>query len=1378
MTSIETGPFNSMAALRAANVQLGELRRSQGGDAAFVAAVHVFLARGSTTGALLAEEDERWSAQGLLDYWAAALERTGGLTPEATLAEFDPLMAPALPDEACPYLGLDAFDEANAALFFGRRRVVADLVERLHAHRLLAVVGPSGSGKSSLVRAGLLPALRADGVPGSAGWHILPPMVPGSNPVTALDRVLGAESGDRLPILDPRSPLPDPVLLIIDQFEETFTLCTDEARRAAFLARLVALVTGAGAAHRVVLTMRSDFEPFIARAEALHPLYEVGKVTLPPLTASELRETIERPAEQVGLKFESGLVDSLMGDILGEPAALPLLQYSLLKLWETRERNRATMAAYRKVSGGRLALARGADAAYAALIPEEQMTARRILLRLVRPGEGLEITSNRVRRSELNRGGEDPGRVARVMEKLVEARLLRLTSGDTADDTQVEVAHEALVRNWPTLVEWLEDERIALRQRQRLSAAAEQWQRMGRDPSALLAGRLLEDARQYDDLSESEREFVAASQSTADATRLRDIRAARQLRWLSIGMGIAALTALIFAIVALQLYAEANTNAVVADDQRGTAVANGQLADNQRGTAVANGQLAGDQQATAVASQMLAQTARANTEQQREAVHLAFQSQSQIHDAPESSLLLAYEGVKRDSNVVTRQSLLDALAVSVWAPLVLSGHTGFVHVIAFSPNGQFMATGGDDTTARIWDTSGHLVATLVGHTALLGSIAFDSDSQRIVTASNDNTARVWDLKGNELFRLSGHQRAVAQAAFSPDGSQIVTASWDTTIRLWHLVDQTSLVLTGHKAPVLSATFSSDGKYVLTTSIDRTARIWNSSGRLITSLGPHNDEVVDAAFSPDGQRIVTASKDGYARIWNMEGKLIASLRGHAGIVNSAQFSPDGQRVLTCSDDATARLWDLNGNELVIFSGHTREVRHARFSTNGRRVLTASLDGTARLWDLQGQQLATLSGHTAGVIDARFDLQDRHILTASDDQTARFWSLTGQELGTLGEHRLGVMDVSVNPDGDRILTASWDGTARLWSSNGEAIAEFRGHTGGVTGAMFTPARDQVLTVSDDGTARLWDFTGKPLHVFVGHQGGIIAATFSPDGQKLVTVSFDRTARIWALSGDLIAVLRHKATVVSAVFSADGQHILTAAQDGNARIWDLSGKELGSRLQNPDGTDVVSALFSPDGQLVLTSSRAGMAYLWDVSGHLIHTLNGHSGPVSAIFSPDGQTILTVSWDRTARLWDLKGVPRAVLVGHNGVIVSGVFSPDGQTILTASWDHTARLWNYSGDLLATFSGHRDRVVRAIFSPDGKRVLTASWDGTAHQYSTDVNHAVDTVACQIGRALTPEEIARFQVPTPLAFDFAKRQCPPVYSWQAQPNPVTPTPAR
>ena len=1078
MTTPEGGPFSSMTALRVANTQLGELRRSQGEGPALVAAVQTFLARGSATGALLAEEDDRWSAQGLLDYWAAALERAGTLAPEATLAEFDPLLAPELPESACPYLGLDAFDEANAALFFGRRRVVAELVERLRDHRLLVVVGPSGSGKSSLVRAGLLPALRADGVPGSAGWQILPPLVPGSDPGAALDRALGTGTGDRGQGTGDRatggrgdgsrSLIPAPHLLLIDQFEETFTLCTDEARRAEFLARLVALATDAGAAHRVVLTMRSDFEPFIARAEALQPLYEAGKVTLPPLTAGELRETIERPAEQVGLKFEAGLVDALLGDILGEPAALPLLQYSLLKLWEARERNRVTLAAYKKVGGGRLALARGADAAYAALIPEEQVTARRILLRLVRPGEGLEITSNRVRRSELDRGGEDPGRVARVLAKLVDARLLRLTPGDTPDDTQVEVAHEALVRNWPTLVEWLEDERIALRQRQRLSAAAEQWQRLSHDPGALWQGRLLEEARQYDDLSAPEQTFVDASAAAEAARARRAARTSWLIRALLVITTIASVVATVLAVQAIQAREEISRQRTVVDSQR-----------------------------------------------------LAFAAKTQFRDNAETGLFLAYEANARDDNAVTGQSLRDGIDAVPWQPTALSGHTALVWRAVFSPDGQRILTASLDNTARLWDASGQPLATLSGHTALIWSAVFSPDGQRILTASLDNTARLWDASAQPLATLTGH----------------------------------------------------------------TAQVYS------------------AVFSPDGQRILTASADNMARLWDTTGQPLATLKGDMARVWSAVFSPDGQRILTASDNKTAQLWDTTGQSLATFKGHTDAVRSAVFSPDGQRILTASADNTARLWDATGKLLVTL----------------------------------------------------------------------------------KGHGGAVYSAVFSPDGQHILTASGDNTARLWDATGKLLVTLTGH-----------------------TARVW-----------------SAVFSPDGQRILTASDDGTAR-------------------------------------------LWDTTGQFLTILKGHASVVySAVFSPDGQRILTASGDNTARLWNAAtGQPFTVLTGHSSTVNSAEFSPDGQRILTASADNTAWLWDATGQILATLKGHTSYVYTAVFSPDGTRILTASWDGTARQYLVHSEDLRRAAACRVGRGLTEEEVARFQVPTPLAFDFATRQCPPVYSWE------------
>jgi hypothetical protein len=499
-----------------------------------LAEASAFVERGAASGALLDADGDRRAAQGLLDFWSNLLYRSGHAPGDATLADFDPELAPALDDTLCPYLGLDAFREDNAALFFGRQRLVAKLVAQLGERRLVAVVGPSGSGKSSLARAGLIPALKAGALPGSAAWQYLGSTVPSSDPLASLARLLVASAGgEPAQELGALKQNPEhlasrlgaggaPALLVVDQFEEVFTLCDDEGARWAFIGNLLGAVSAPGAQSKVVLTMRSDFEAFVARVPELHTAFEQGRVQVMPLSAGELREAIEQPAARIGLKFEAGLVDQLQADILGEPAALPLLQFTLLKLWERRERNRISLDAYQKVGGGRLALARSADAFYDALIPEEQVTARRILLRMVRPGEGLEVTSSRVRRATLYRGGEDPSRVDRVLEKLIVARLVRLTEGDVPEDAQVEVAHEALVRNWPTLVAWLEEDRETLRRRQCLTSAAAQWEALGQNPGALLRGAPLDEVLRYHDLSDREAAFAQASQAAIKAEQERE----------------------------------------------------------------------------------------------------------------------------------------------------------------------------------------------------------------------------------------------------------------------------------------------------------------------------------------------------------------------------------------------------------------------------------------------------------------------------------------------------------------------------------------------------------------------------------------------------------------------------------------------------------------------------------------------------------------------------------------------------------------------------------------------------------------------------------------------------------------------------------------
>ncbi len=461
--------FPSLSSLRSAHSELLKRHRESGSTTELLAEMEEFIYRGRATGALLDADEDRWASQSLLDYWSAILYRAGREPPDATLAEFDSALAPELNDARCPYLGLEAFREEKSNLFYGRQRLLEKLVNHLKQNRLLAVVGSSGSGKSSVVLGGLLPKLKVGALPGSQNWHYYSPMVPGVNPLENLARLTQPRDVNATEWLqqqvesfqkDPNhlSKLSNefgdsPSVLVVDQFEEAFTLCRDNSVRQAFIDNLIGLIQSPGVRHTVILTMRTDFESQVARVPVFKDLFEQAQVRVTALDASELREAIEKPAELVGLKFEEGLVEALLQDVLGEPAALPLLQFTLLKLWDNRERNRVTWETYKRLGGGRQALARSADEFYEQLIPEEQVTVKRILLRMVRPTEGLEVTSNRIQRKTLYQAGEARDRVDRVLDKLIQARLIRLTEGDTPDDAQVEVAHEALVRNWPRLVE-------------------------------------------------------------------------------------------------------------------------------------------------------------------------------------------------------------------------------------------------------------------------------------------------------------------------------------------------------------------------------------------------------------------------------------------------------------------------------------------------------------------------------------------------------------------------------------------------------------------------------------------------------------------------------------------------------------------------------------------------------------------------------------------------------------------------------------------------------------------------------------------------------------------------------------------------------------
>ncbi|HEU4411145.1 MAG TPA: protein kinase, partial [Polyangiaceae bacterium] len=1135
----------------------------------------------------------------------------------------------ALAEGANPFPGLSAFQEADAGRFFGRDAEIAGAVRMLRHQPLVAVVGASGAGKSSFVRAGVIPALKRSG----ERWEAFV-LRPGRRPLLALGEVWARASeappggegasapGGSEPTERATTLREEPgalgaalrarcrrghgrALLFVDQFEELYTLGAGPAERAAFLACLEGVADDASSPLRVVVALRADFFDRLVDERTLLGEVTRGLWALAPLGRAGLREALERPVEAAGYRFENeALVGTMLDALEGTRSPLPLLQFVAAELWEGRDRDQQllTEASYERLGGVAGALSAHADAVLGRLPLREQRLCRAVLVRLVTP----EKTRALVGLDELRQLGPE-GEVEPVVQHLVEARLLAIDSGLERDGATVELVHESLIERWPEFGAWLEASAQDAHFLARLRAAAQPWQASGeaegllwREGAALEARAWL--ARRGAEpggvgLGEREERYVRAVVALLERAQRRKRRALASV--------LATLSAIALAVSAL---------AVRADRE-------------------------------AVRASREAARAEARSVQARNATRLAV-ARERLPDDPTAALALVREleppEVPRGWADVARVALQSGVS------RVVLPHPDGVWRAAFSPDGKRLVTASSDGTLRVWaaDGAGEPLV-LRGHEGSVWSAAFSPDGKRLVTASRDKTVRVWNADGaDELVVLRGHERGVWSAAFSPDGKQIVSASSDKTVRVWAADGAGEpLVLRGHEDRVMSAAFSPDGKQIVSASADRTVRVWNAdgAGEPIVRRG-HEGVVWSAAFSPDGRRLVTASDDKTVRVWaaNGAGEPIV-LRGHEGQVSSAAFSPDGRRLVTASNDKTARIWNADGaGDPLVLRGHDGEVRSAAFSPDGRRLVTASWDRTVRVWGADGaDEPLVVRGHESEVSSAAF-----------------------------------------SPDGRRLVTSSWDKTVRVWAADGagEPIV-LRGHEGPITSAAFSPDGRRLLTASRDRTARVWnaDGAGEPL-VLWGHEDQVLSAAFSPDGRRLVTASLDKTARIWRAdgAGEPLVVRGHESEVSSAAFSPDGQHLVTASWDRTVRVWAADGAGELAVLRGHERL-VSSAAFSPDGKRLVTASWDKTVRVWnaDGAGEPI-VLRGHEGPVtSAAFSPDGRRLVTASWDKTVRVWAADGAGEPIVLrGHEGHVNWAAFSPDGQRLVSASEDHTVRVW------------------------------------------------------------------------------------------------------
>ncbi|HEX5746634.1 MAG TPA: hypothetical protein VFZ09_10335 [Archangium sp.] len=653
-------------------------------------------------------------------------------------------------------------------------------------------------------------------------------------------------------------------------------------------------------------------------------------------------------------------------------------------------------------------------------------------------------------------------------------------------------------------------------------------------------------------------------------------------------------------------------------------------------------------------------------------------------------------------------------------PVVLEVHEGTVRSVAFSPDGQHVVTASSDGTARVWRADGMDVpVALTGHEAGVTSATFSPAGDRVVTTSSDGTARVWRADGTGVpVALKGHTKPLTSAAFSPDGQRVVTASMDGTARVWRadgtgmtvvlkgLAEQcTARPLQGtprQEEPLQSAAFSPKGERVVTASFNGTVRVWRAdgTGKPVVLCG-HTESLTAVVFSPEGERVLTASFDGTVRVWRADGTgEPVVLKGHTKSLTAAAFSPKGERVVTASSDGTARVWRVDGTgEPVLWAGHEGPVRSVAFSSDGQRVMTASTDRTARVWQVDGTgEPVLLRGPEEPLVAVAFSPDGQRVATASLDGTARVWRADGTgEPVVLKGHEGPVMSVAFSPDGQHVVTASEDGTARVWRADGtgEPVV-LKGHEAGVTSAAFSPKGERVVTTSSDGTARVWnaDGTGTPVVLkehewaieptaFAGGGGKplvfgrtkpLTAAAFSPNGERVVAASYDGTAWVWRAdgSGEPVKLSGPTRGLQSVAFSPKGERVVAASLDGTAWVWraDGSGKPIELHARE---ADVSAAVFSPEGERKMAASGDGAS---EPRGW-----GNTKPPAAAVFSPDGKRVVTASLDGTVRVWraDGKGRPLTVWKWSTASLTAIAFSPDGARVLTGSVDGIARNWPVS---------------------------------------------------------------------------------------------------
>ncbi|MDH3540104.1 MAG: winged helix-turn-helix domain-containing protein [Acidimicrobiia bacterium] len=1231
-------------------------------------------------------------------------------TPEAFAVRVPVRESPAAVRN--PYKGLRAFEETDAEDFYGRNDLVRRLAERLNARdptgRLVVLAGPSGSGKSSVVRAGLIPLLRS-GAPGSAGWLIVD-MFPGSDPIGALAKAFAdvseapGELAEQLSRFDlslgelAATAVPeagDLLLLVIDQFEELFTLVHDPSIRERFLDLLLAAVTDPVDRVRVVVTIRADYLDRPLQHAGFAELLEPSLLLVSPLSDHEVRAAVVEPAAHVGVRPEPDLVVQIARDVAARPASLPLLQYALTDLFERRRGDVLTLEGY-LASGGILgALSRRADDLYAELSDAAREVTRQLFRRLVTSTDAGEHLRRRVARDELDDLPFDRDALDQVLLRFGEHRLLTFDRDPQTGAATVEVAHEALLREWRRLRDWIEASRDDLLLNDRLIAAAADWSDAGRDPSYLVGGSRL---TQYEALASgpefaltrTETDFIVGSRARAAAEEQQKRRRRRTLTGVLTGATIIALALAGFAFAQRE---RARDQTEIAQQESQRAQEQTELVRQESQRAEEQAQVARDQ--TEIAqwegqrAQEQAQLARDN-EQLARIREFAAAAVGELDNDPQRSLLLALTAVEmsldfsggpvREVEEALRRAILESRLELIITP---GDDVGGIDPVAavFDPAGQRLAVGSTDGVVRIFDPeSGKLLSLLEGHAGAVVDVKWARDGTRLLTVSIDGTARLWELAEGIVNRVFGPiAEGMLIGSFSPDESRVVTTALDGTVRVWDVASgDEALRVDIQPSPPLQPV----GVAFEPVTGERIAVAVAGPGELGAGVLVHDAETGDLElkilmddgacelrWSPDGTKLATASNDTTGRVWDAStGAEIARFSDHHSFMCAVDFSPDGSLVATGGDDGTARIWEAStGKPIIRLEGHDERLGFVSFSPDGARLASSSGDGTIRIWD-------------------------------------------------------------VRPEGRREVVAVADATV-------------------IYEARYSPDGDRFVTASDSGVARVWDsVTGLPITSLVGHGHWVYAAAFTADGSRVVTGSRDLTVRIWdALTGEQIAARDVPLPALGVAMSPDGSTVAIGTE-ASFHLWNFVTDQFESFESNDQFFGVA---FSPDGSRV-AAGRTVDILVFDVASFEASDPIESTDKVafdkvlSVGFTGDGTRLLTAHRDGTARLWDIDQRREIIMYeGHNGLVWEAALSPDESMVATASFDGTVRVWNTTtAEELLRFED--DQAFSSIsFSPDGTHLLV-SGDFGARVHTLDIDELLDLARSRLLRPWTPEECFQF----------------------------------